>query len=122
MRALRQGIYLLLAIGAALWAWSHGVAWTLQWLEDGGSLLDQVAFFRDFFRDAYRANHAAGFITIDLVGSWFAFMVFVLPEARRLGMRFGWGYIAAACTIGNCFAFPLFLFNRERALATRGAA
>ncbi|MCA8977472.1 MAG: DUF2834 domain-containing protein [Planctomycetes bacterium] len=119
MENLRQNAYLVLAVAGLLLAWYHGLQWTMAWLDEGGNLLNQAAFFGDFFGDAYTANHAASFITVDLVGSWFAFLVFVLPEAKRLGMRFGWGYIVAACTLGNCFAFPLFLFNRERALAAR---
>ena len=117
MSEVRKYLYLGLSIAGLVLAWSHGIPWTMQWLADGGNLLNIPAFFHDFFVDAYVPNHAASFITIDLVGSWFAFLVFVFPEAKRLGMRNAWAYFLAACTLGNCFAFPLFLFNRERALS-----
>ena len=117
MTTIRQTLYLILAIGSLVLAWYHGIQWTIEWTNNGGNVLNQAAFFVDFFGDAYAPNSAASFITIDLIGSWFTFLVFVLPEAKRLNMRFGWGYFIAASTLGNCFAFPLFLFNRERALA-----
>lgn len=117
MGQIRQALYLILAVLGLVWCWWNGAMWTMQWLDNGESLLNVKAFFLDFFTDAYQANHAAAFVTVDLIGSWFTFLVFILPEAKRHGMRFGWAYFLAACTLGNCFAFPLFLFFRERALA-----
>jgi Terpene cyclase DEP1 len=120
MREVRKGLYLALCAGGTLLAWYHGVQWIAQWTAAGGNLLNVPAFFFNFFRDSFVPNPAASFVTVDLIGSWFTFLVFVLPEAKRLGMRHGWAYFVAASTIGTCFALPLFLYNRERRMAETG--
>src|SRR5260370_36647041 len=43
-------------------------------------------------------------------------------EGKRLGMRLLWLPILGLCTVGVSFGLPLFLYLRERALESAGAA
>ena len=112
----RQGLYLLLAVVGLIWAWSHGLAFSMDWLTATPNPWNVPQFFVDFFYSAYVASPTAAFLTVDLLGAWFTFLVFVLPESRRLNIKVGWVYFLLACTAGVCFAMPLFLLHRERIL------
>ena len=120
--AIRQSLYLVLAIVGLFWAWSHGLPWTITWFVEGSNPANVPLFFYEFFNSAYIASPTAAFLTVDLLGAWFTFLVFVLPEAKRLKMPYGWVYFLVACTLGVCFAMPLFLFFRERTLSNLATA
>ncbi|MET0296606.1 MAG: DUF2834 domain-containing protein, partial [Microbacterium sp.] len=47
--------------------------------------------------------------------------VFIVVEARRLGMKRAWLYIALSLVTAFAFTFPLFLAMRQRALHARAA-
>lgn len=49
-----------------------------------------------------------------------AAVIWMVLEARRVGVRFVWLYVLFAMTIAISVTFPLFLVARERRLATRG--
>jgi hypothetical protein len=60
-------------------------------------------------------------LTVDLLVAAVAGSIFILIEARRLGMRFGWLYVVLSALTAFAFTFPLFLAMRQRrmtALAT----
>ncbi len=105
----RHAIYILIAILSAAAAWWHAIAW----VQGGGNLL----LLPTFFLDAYRSGSAAAFLTIDILAVWIVFMIWVVPDAKRVGLgaRIGWIYLALSF-IGTCFAFPLYLVARERHL------
>lgn len=113
--AVRHALYILIAVASAAAAWRHGLAW----VGEGGNLL----LLPTFFLDAYRSGSAAAFLTIDILAVWIAFMIWVVPDAVRIGLgaRKGWLYFGLSF-IGTCFAFPLYLVARERHLARRAAA
>ena len=113
---IRQVLYLFLAFTGLIWAWNHGLTFSLQWLTDAPNPWDVPQFFFDFFYSAYVASPTAAFLTVDLLGAWFTFLVFVLPESKRLNIHVGWVYFLIACTLGVCFAMPLFLIHRERVM------
>lgn len=69
---------------------------------------------RDFLGDLVSSGPAVSSITVDLLVVAVAGSVFVIVEARRLGMRFGWLYVAGAAITAFAFTFPLFLAMRER--------
>ena len=69
---------------------------------------------RDFLFDLVSSGPAVSSITVDLLVVALAGSIFVIVEARRLGMRFGWLYVAGAAITAFAFAFPLFLAMRER--------
>ena len=63
------------------------------------------------------ANEATRFITADALFFGLAFTVWMVIEARRLGMSGVWAYVAGFLIIGIGVAAPLFLIQRERRLA-----
>lgn len=73
----------------------------------------------DFVGDWVGSGPAVSSLTIDLLVVAVAGSVYIVAEARRLGMRHAWLYIAGAALTAFAFTFPLFLCNRERLLATR---
>lgn len=113
--AVRHAIFILIAIVSAAAAWWHGIAW----VREGGNLL----LLPTFFIDAYRSGSAAAFLTIDILAAWLVFLIWVVPDAVRVGLgaRKGWLYFGLSF-IGTCFAFPLYLVARERHLAKVGVS
>lgn len=115
MTNLRHAIYGLIAFASTVAAWCHGIAW----VQEGGNLL----LLPSFFLDAYRSGSAAAFLTIDILAAWIVFMIWVVPDAARIGLGAGKGWLFLALSfVGTCFAFPLYLIARERRLARSGEA
>ena len=50
--------------------------------------------------------------TISVIVAW----IYIYNESKRLNMKFWWLYILLTCGVGFCFAFPLFLYYREKRL------
>jgi len=108
-------LYGLVALGALIGTWSQNLAFLAQ--PDSGGIL---GFIR-----ATAPNHAAASIGIDLGFMCVAAFVWMVVEARRLGIRFVWAYIALSLLIAVSVMFPLFLLARQRrmaALASRAPA
>ncbi len=57
-----------------------------------------------------------------LAGAFLAGALFVLLEGRRTGMRNAWVYVVLASVVAFAFGFPLFLWARERHLASSAPA
>lgn len=78
-----------------------------------------VGFATGFFEfwPALLANRATTSITIDIALLGLAAMIWMVFEARKLGIRFVWLYILLSFFIAISVMFPLFLVARERALA-----
>jgi len=76
----------------------------------------------DFLGDLVTGGPAVSSITVDLLVVAIAGSVFILVEARRLGMRFAWVYIVLSAVTAFAFTFPLFLAMRERRLRARARA
>ena len=70
----------------------------------------------DFVGDLVTSGPAVSSITVDLLVVAIAGSVFIIVEARRLHMRFGWLYVLAAGLTAFAFTFPIFLAMRERRL------
>ena len=110
----RHPIYVILACVSAVWCWLHG--W--QWIAQGGDLLNLPSFFIE----SYQSGSAAAFLTIDIAVVWGCFMIWVVGDARRIGLGAGKGWLFIGLSfIGTCFAFPLYLVLRERHLERMGA-
>ena len=101
-------VYLVLSLGglAGTW-WFNGLA---------------IAGMRDFIGDLLTSGPSVSSITVDLLVAAVAGSIFIIVEARRLGMRFGWLYVVGAALIAFAFTFPLFLAMRQRRLNMREAA
>lgn len=102
---------------AALAAIGGVATWTfnLRFMAESGGTFSAVEFVR-----AGYANSAAGSLANDLLVGTAAFTLWSFFEARRLGMRRWWIYPVLTFGVAFAFAFPLFLFARERRLAGRG--
>lgn len=73
--------------------------------------LDVSGYFNGFVQALPAAQLAA-----DLSISFLAFALWSAWEGRRIGMRAWWLPIPASALVGLCFALPLFLLLRERAV------
>jgi uncharacterized protein DUF2834 len=101
--------YALIAIVALVATWGNNIAYL-----DQGFIGANVAFWRDTL-----ANPASRSITADLF--WFGLAVFIwmILEAKRLGMRGVWIYLVLGFLVAVSVTVPVFLLNRERTLAAR---
>jgi hypothetical protein len=70
------------------------------------------------FADQAVSSTIAGLGLADLMMCAVVFLVWMPREAARAGIRRWWPF-AAATLGGLCFAFPLFLYARERSRAGR---
>ena len=59
------------------------------------------------------ATPVGSFVAADVIVSSAALWVFVIVEARRLGMKHQWLPLAATLAVGVSLALPLFLYMRE---------
>src|ERR1044071_613284 len=64
-------------------------------------------------------NAASRSITVDIFFLGLAVFIWMVLEARRLGMRYVWLYLILGMLIAISVTVPVFLINRERALAAR---
>jgi hypothetical protein len=101
-----------MALFALYGTWSQNLAY----FGDGGG----PAVFGKFVLDA-KVNPASRSLGVDIAVTFYAASVFMVIEARKLGVRFVWGYILLGLLIAISVTFPLFLVAREMKLA-RGAA
>jgi hypothetical protein len=60
-------------------------------------------------------------LAFDVSIAFVAFALWAAWEGRRIGMRTWWLPIPASLLVGLCFALPLFLLLRERAVRERSA-
>lgn len=101
-------VWLVLAIAGLIGTWTFNVLAIVQ--------------LRDFIGDWVNSGPAVSSLTVDLLVVAVAGSIFMVVEARRLGMRFVWLYIVGSAITAFAFTFPLFLAMRERAIAARAAA
>jgi hypothetical protein len=101
-RKILCAVYGAIAVAGLIATFSQGLAYSH---EGAGSLL---AFFNDArLLPASRAQTSGLF----LVG--LAAVMFMVVEARKLGIKFVWLYVAAAYIVAISAAFPVFLIARE---------
>ncbi|MCV7370469.1 hypothetical protein CRI77_20745 [Mycolicibacterium duvalii] len=100
-------VYGVTALVALVATWWHNVAFILS---------GQGRSITDFIAAAY-ANHAAASLTNDVVLVAVAAAVFMVVEARRLGIAHVWAYLVMSVFIAISVAFPVFLIVRQVVLA-----
>lgn len=109
-------VYAVLALVGAVWPWWYNAAFALA----HGGAFDPAVFVAEAF-----STPAGGSLSADILVAAGAGSVWMIVEARRLGMRFVWAYVALGTLVAFACAFPLFLFVREGVLqrsdAGRGA-
>jgi Protein of unknown function DUF2834 len=94
-------VYIAIALVALIATWSQNILFF-----HGG------ANFMGFW-EATKANPASRSITVDIALLLLSVAILMVIEARRLGVKFVWAYIAAGFLIAISVAFPLFLLARE---------
>jgi uncharacterized membrane protein len=77
---------------------------------------------RNFLGDWVGSGPAVSSLTVDLLVVAIAGGVFIVLEARRLGMKRGWLYLVLSGLTAFACMFPLFLCMRERTLQARRTA
>lgn len=109
-RRILIGVYAAIAVVALLATWSQNLA-----------SMNGSSFPMGFLEDL-KANAATRSITVDIVLFFLAAAIFMVYEARRLGIRYVWAYIVGGMLIAISVTFPLFLIARERRLAATDQA
>jgi len=100
--------YAVIALAALVATWSQNIEYL-----NSGSLLSLLP---RFFGDT-RVNPASQSITVDILLFFLAAAIFMVIEARKLGIRYVWAYIFGGMLLAISVTFPLFLIARERRLA-----
>ncbi len=100
-------VYALVALFALVGTWSQN--------------LHYMNGLAGFLVDA-KANPAARSVTVDIFLVAVSASLFMVTEARRLGMRFVWAYVFFGITVAISVTFPLFLIAREFTLAGKDDA
>jgi hypothetical protein len=101
--------YGLIALLAFVTTWANVLAYA-----GLGVVGSNVAFWTDTL-----VNPASRFLTLDVFFLGLAVFVWMVLEARRLGMRGVWLYLLFGMLVAISVTVPIFLINRERALAAR---
>lgn len=101
--------YGLIALLALAGTWGNNVAYLSL-----GFVGANVTFWQETL-----ANPASRSITVDLFFLGLAMFVWMVLEARRLGMRGVWLYLVFGMLVAISVTVPIFLINRERVLAKR---
>ena len=102
-------LYGLIALLALVGTWGNNVAYLS---------LGFVGANTTFWQETL-VNPASRSITVDLFFLGLAVFVWMVLEARRLGMRGVWLYLLFGMLVAISVTVPIFLINRERALAQR---
>lgn len=102
-------VYGLIALLALVGTWCNNVAYLSL-----GFLGATSVFWQETL-----VNPASRSITVDLFFLGLAMFVWMVLEARRLGMRGVWLYLLFGMLVAISVTVPIFLINRERALAQR---
>ena len=98
---------------AALSACGFIATWyfNLRFIAESGGTFSAVEFVR-----AGYANSASSSLSNDLLIGTVAFLTWSFAEARRLKIGHWWIFPVLTFGVAFAFAFPLFLFVRERKL------
>ena len=104
-------IYAVIAVAALVATWTNNIAF-FQLPNNGGAA--------GYLAGLY-ANPAAAAFTNDILFYALAGGLFMVLEARRLGIRYVWVYLVLSGLIAISVMFPLFLIARQAALARQRA-
>jgi len=104
-------VFLILTVVGLIATWYHLVPYVIA---QGGFSISQ--FVADI-----NANQAAAAVTNDIMVVVVMFLFWSFIEARRLGMKHWWVYLLLTFTIALAVSFPLFMYQRERAMQRQGS-
>lgn len=104
------GIYALLALLGLAGTWSHNIAYL-----GAGFLAGNQQFWLDTL-----VTPASTSITVDIFVLGFAVNLWMVLEARRIGLGYVWLYVLGGFLIAISVAFPAYMIHRECILSQRG--
>lgn len=112
----RGAVTPLMVLYGAFAAAGAVVPWyfNLRYMRESGELLTPQAWIAGGF-----VNSLTGSITTDFLIGTTPVLVWMVVEARRLGMRHWWFYVVTTFLVAFAFSCPLFLFMREARLRSR---
>ena len=114
-RSLLCVLYAAIAVLAFVGTWSQNAAY----VHPGDGLAGFALATARFWPDTLRTPAGVS-ITVDIGLFFLAAAIWMVLEARRLGIRFVWLYVVGGFLIAISVTFPLFLIARERRLAAGG--
>jgi hypothetical protein len=108
---VEAALYAALAVAGVVWPWSYNLAF----VEAHGGFEVGV-----FVAEAFSTDAGASLSADVLVGGT-AWMVWMLREARIIGVR-AWPYVIVMFLVAFACACPLFMLHRKVVLMARGAS
>jgi Terpene cyclase DEP1 len=99
-----MAFYGTFAIAGAIVPWYFNI----RYMRESGELLTPQMWLAGGF-----VNSLTGSITTDFLIGTIPVLVWMIVEARRLGMRHLWFYVVTTFLIAFAFSCPLFLLMRE---------
>lgn len=109
---IRHAAFIAIGIAAFFLTWPHAI----DWMRQGGSILNPVTFFRD----AIEVGNTAAFLSLDCLFMWVTYMIWVVFDAQRIGLGYRWGIAFLLLSyVGVSLAFPVYLVVRERLIDRR---
>jgi hypothetical protein len=104
-------MYLALAILGLCATWTYNTLWMLQ--------VQRVITLQEFVAVGFQGSPLLGSLASDFWVGSLAAVTFMIVEGRRIALPRLWLYIVLTFAIAWAFAFPLFLFMRERYLGAQ---
>ncbi len=98
--------YLAMAVVGAVSTWTFNI---LAWQELGADFTPLA-----FVQVGFQGSPILGSVASDFWVGSVASLVWMLVEARRIGMRLWWIWLPLTAGVAWAFALPLFLYYRER--------
>ena len=102
----RQYIFLFISILGICYTWYYNIQYFMSYEESS---------FLHFF-ELVQSNFAGKSFGADLTVVVLTFFVWYIPDARKLKVKYWWVLIPLTFFIAIAFAFPFYLFMRERRL------
>jgi hypothetical protein len=105
--SIRHAVYLVMGIAAFFLTWPHAITW----MQAGGNIFNPYSFFAD----AIVHGKTAAFLSLDILFMWVTYMIWVVSDAKRIGLGYKWGvFFVLFSYVGVSLAFPVYLVVRER--------
>ena len=104
--------YAAFAVAGAIVPWYYN----LRYMRESGAMMTPQSWFAGGFVTAL-----TGSITTDFLIGTTPVLIWMVVEARRLGMRHWWFYVVTTFLVAFAFSCPLFLLMRELRLRSAGA-
>jgi hypothetical protein len=103
--------YLALAILGLCATWTYNTLWMLQ--------VQRAITLQEFVAVGFQGSRLLGSLASDFWVGSLAAVTYMIVEGRRIALPRLWLYIVLTFVIAWAFAFPLFLFMRERYLGAQ---